>query len=219
MILPAVLVILVSTAMSSVNTVGLLAWYGMADIGLQGLLFLGLSLASLVLPLLLVNILRRTYPITTAKLAEDHASLAVLALAGFVVVAFQNVQLASFYPSGLLALALGMALRLLALHFARHKSLYGMDDYFSMAYPNIFLVILLASLTGNPATLELATWFLVPMFVLAPIDDWLIPRLQKSQSSHRLARYLHIGGFSEDKEGGDENTGYPGRAAQQASTD
>jgi len=193
MILPAVFAILVSTAMSSANTIGLLAWFGMKDLALQGILFIGLSLVSLAFPLLLVSVFRRTHPISTAKFAEDQGYLAVLALAAFVVVAFQNIQLASFYPNGVLAIALGVLLRLLSVRLARHKSLYGLDDYFAMSYPNIFLVILLASLTGNPVALELATWFLVPMFALAPLDDWLIPRLQKAQSHFRVADYLDIG--------------------------
>jgi|GEM_PF-336932 len=196
MILPAVFAILLSTAMSSANTIGLLAWFDMTDVALQGFLFVGLSLLSLVLPLLLVTFCRRIYPISTAKMAEDHAYLAVLFLATFVVVAFQNIKLESFFPNGLLAISLGMALRLLSLRLARHKSLYGLDDYFAMSYPNIFLVILLAILTNNPVALELATWFLVPMFALAPLDDWLTPRLQKAQSQFRLLSYLDIGMFT-----------------------
>ncbi len=200
MILPAVFAILLSTAMSAANTIGLLAWFGLADVALQGFLFVGLSILSLVLPLLLVTFFRRVYPISTAKLAEDQAYLAVFCLAAFVVMAFQNIKLDSFFPNGLLAIALGMAMRLLSLRLARHKSLYGLDDYFAMSYPNIFLVILLAVLTNHPVALELATWFLVPMFALAPLDDWLIKRLQKAQSQFRLLSYLDIGMFDHAQE-------------------
>jgi hypothetical protein len=164
----------------------------MSELTLQALIYAGLSIGSLVLPILLVYPMRRFYPITTAHFAENHASTAVIALAVFVVLAFQNIPLSSFFDSGLLALAIGLSLRLAAVRIARHLSLYGVDDYFSMSYPNIFLVILLGGLLGNAMIVELATWFLVPMFALAPLDDLLIRRMQDTQPQFDLTDYLRI---------------------------
>jgi len=192
MILPSVYIILLSTAMSAVNTTALLAWFGMSDLAFQALVFVGLSVSTLVLPMAVAYYMRSYHPIVTAKFAEDYAAVAVLALAFFVVLAFQNVHLDTFYPMGILAIGIGVALRLLAVRTARHRSLYGLDDYFSTSYPNIFLVILLANLVGNAAALDLATWFLVPMFMLAPMDDRLILRLQKAQPEFHLLKYLRI---------------------------
>lgn len=192
MILPGVHMILLSTAMSAATTIGLLSFFGMPNLAFEAFAFIGLSVCGLLLPMLVVNLMRREYPIATAKAAEDHASVAVLALALFVVFSFQNIELGSFLPSGLAAICLGLALRLLAVRVARHRSLYSLDDYFSMSYPNIFLVIILAELMGNMMILEMATWFLVPMFALAPLDDALIQRLQRIQPRFHLMSYLQI---------------------------
>ena len=89
-------------------------------------------------------------------------------------------------------MATGICLRLAAVRLSRRHSLYGIDDYFSLSYPNIFLVILLGEILGVPAIVELATWFLLPMFALAPLDDHLIRRLQDSQPSFGLLAYLRI---------------------------
>jgi len=192
MILPSVFIILLSTVISAFNTIALLWWFDMANLAFQALVFVGLSVSTLLIPMGIAFTLRRINPISTAKFAEDHASTAVVALALFVMLAFQNIDLATFYPTGFIALALGLALRLLAVRISRHRSLYGLDDYFSTSYPNIFLVILLANLVDNQIALELATWFLVPMFILAPLDDLLIQRLQKAQPEFSLRKYLRI---------------------------
>ena len=91
-------------------------------------------------------------------------------------------------------MAAGFALRLLAVGLARQGSLYAVDDYFSVGYPNIFLVIILAGLIGNQVVLEIATWFLVPMFALAPLDDLLLKRLHRATPNAKLMSYLRIDG-------------------------
>lgn len=192
MILPSVYMILLSTAMSLATTIGLLWFFGFSNLALQAFVYIGLSVFGLVLPMLAVYTLRKRFPIRTAKISEDHASTAVLALGVFVLCAFLNIELSSFFPHGIAAIALGVALRLAAVRMARHYSLFSLDEYFSMSYPNIFLVIILASLLGNGTIMELTTWFLVPMFVLAPLDDILIRRMQHFQPRFRLLSYLQI---------------------------
>ncbi len=194
MILPTVLVVLLSTAMSLANIILLLAFFGQSDLTVQAFMLVAVSSVSLLLPALLVHVPRPRFPIFVAKTAEDHAATAVLTLAVFVVLSFQQIALDSFYPNALIAFGLGIALRLVATRLARHQSLYGIDDYFSHSYPNIFLVIILAGLLDNTAVLELTTWFLVPMFGLAPLDDLLIRRLHRSQSDSKLMSYMRVGG-------------------------
>lgn len=208
MILPTVFVILLSTAMSAANTIALLAWFDMSEVASQAFVFVGLSVSTLLVPMLIAHFMRRRHPISTAKFAEDHGATAVLALALFVVLAFQNLDLRTLYPMGLVALAIGILLRLYSVRISRHGSLYGLDDYFSLSYPNIFLVILLAELVENDPALQLATWFLVPMFVLAPLDDRLILRLQKTQSTFKLRKYLRIHHGGDDAVTGDEPRPY-----------
>ncbi|WP_081999806.1 histidine phosphatase family protein [endosymbiont of unidentified scaly snail isolate Monju] len=191
-ILPTVLNILLTTVLCAVNLTVMLLFKGLSDFTLQAFSLAGLSLICLILPLFVAQIMRWRYPIWTAHAAENHAAGAVLSLALFVALAFQNIPLASADTLGLLALATGIALRLLALLLTRWRSLYSLDDYFSGAYPNIFLVILLANILDNPTILELATWFAVPMFILAPLDDLLITRLHARQPDSRLREYLRI---------------------------
>lgn len=192
MILPSVFAVVVSTGMSLANTILLLAFFGQSGLVLQASTLIAVSLFSLVLPAILVHLARQRFPIGVAKIADDHAALAVLALAVFVVLSFQQVTLESLYPNGIVAIGIGAGLRLLALGLARSGSLYGIDDYFSICYPNIFLVIILAGLLGNPVVLEFATWFLVAMFGLAPLDDRLLERLQRNQPQAKLMSYLRV---------------------------
>jgi broad specificity phosphatase PhoE/predicted Na+-dependent transporter len=192
LILPSVFVVVLSTAMSLANTILLLAYFEQSDLLFQAFMLVVVSLGSLVLPAALVHIARRRFPISVAKAAEDHAALAVLVLAVFVVLSFQRVSLESILPEGLIAIAAGIGLRLLAVGLARPGSLYAVDDYFSVSYPNIFLVIILAGLLGNQVVLEIATWFLVPMFALAPFDDLLLKRLHHATPNAKLMCYLRI---------------------------
>lgn len=90
------------------------------------------------------------------------------------------------------AILLGLALRLSALLLLRRNSLYSIDDYVSMSYPNIFLVILLASLLKVDELLHVSTWFLVPMFALAPVDEWLCRRINLSGHDVRLLSFLKV---------------------------
>ena len=192
MILPAMRVALLSTAMSLANIILLLGFFGQSDLTLQAFMLVIVSSAGLLIPALIVHVCRQRLPIFVAKAAEDHADVAVLALAVFVL-SFQQISLDSFYPNALIAVGLGITLRMVALRLARHKSLYGIDDYFSYSYPNIFLATILAGLLDNVTILEVTTWFPVPMFGLAPLDDLLIKRLYRSQSESKLMSYLRVG--------------------------
>lgn len=198
MILPSVLVVVLSTSMSLANIILLLAFFGQSDLQFQAFVLIAVSLGSLVLPAVIVHVARRRFPIGVAKAAEDHAALAVLLLAVFVVLSFQKVSLPSFFPLGLVAIAVGIALRFLAFNLARPLSIYIVDDYFSFSYPNIFLVIILAGMLQSPLVLELATWFLVPMFALAPLDDWLLKRMRHATTDVKLMSYLRINGHPID---------------------
>ncbi len=61
--------------------------------------------------------------------------------------------------AGLVAILLGLVLRVSAFLLLRRNSLYAIDDYVSMSYPNIFLVILLASLLEVDELLYVSSCF------------------------------------------------------------
>ena len=139
-----------------------------------------------------VSFLRVRFPVETATLAERNAAPAVLVLTLFVVLSFQSIRLDTFFPYGVVAMVLGVVLRISALLLLRRNSVYAIDDYVSMSYPNIFLVILLASLLKVDELLHVSTWFLVPMFALAPVDEWLCRRIELSGRDIQLLSFLKV---------------------------
>lgn len=191
-VLPTVYIILLSTATSTAIVFPLLQLYVLEELAGLVALLIALSVLGLLGPMAAVGFLRVRFPIETADLAERSAAPAVLLLTLFVILSFQSIHLDTFLPYGVVAILLGLALRLSALLLLRRNSLYSIDDYVSMSYPNIFLVILLASLLNIDALLHVSTWFLVPMFALAPVDEWLCRRIDLSGHDVRLLSFLKV---------------------------
>ena len=152
----------------------------------------GIAWATTLAPCAAARWLRRRTPIASATWAERQSYLAVVLLCVFVFVAAAQIDPAAFYPFGPIALALGVMIRIAARVCARDRSLFATDDYLAMAYPNIFLVIILAQMMGYTQLTQLATWFLIPMFLLSPIDARICRRLQSRSSANQLRRYLKI---------------------------
>lgn len=192
MVQPSVYMILLSTLVSAMVMYPLLASYHMTAMSSQAFLYVVISVLGLFLPLLAARWLRNRYPISSAKFAERNAATAVLLLTLFVMVSFQSIELASFWPYGVYAFGVALAMRLVAFLLARRNSRYAVDDFISMGYPNIFLVILLAEMLAVDPIAQLATWFLVPMFALAPLDDYLCRRLQKDARDPLLRSFLRV---------------------------
>lgn len=188
----SIYMLLLSTLISAVVIPGILTLYGYSSGSIHVIAYLGLSTLTLLAPLLLVIILRDMYPIATARFSERNASTAVLLLAAFVVFAFQHIDISTFMPAGLIAIAAGIAMRLTAVMLARHRRLYAIDDYVSMSYPNIFLIILLAEVLGDPQIKAVATWYLLPMFSLVAIDELFHRRLLRKQHRPHLKAFLGI---------------------------
>jgi len=189
---PSIYMLLLSTLISAAVIPGILTLYGYSAGSMHVIAYLGLSTLTLLAPLLLVMILRDLYPIATARFSERNASTAVLLLAGFVVLAFQHIDISTFMPAGLIAFAAGIAMRLTAVMLARHRRLYAIDDYVSMSYPNIFLIILLAEVLGDPQIKAVATWYLLPMFSLVAVDELFHKRLLRQQHKPHLKAFLGI---------------------------
>jgi broad specificity phosphatase PhoE/predicted permease len=192
MVQPSVYMILLSTLVSVVVIFCLLNIYGMAVMSYQALGYLSVSVVGLVMPLLIARWLRYKYPISTAKFAERNAAMAVILLSLFVTVSFLSIDLESFWPYGVYAIFFGLLIRITAFSFARQNSLYVIDDYVSMAYPNIFVVIIIAEMLNIEFLAQMATWFLVPMFALAPLDEILCQRLQRDTKDPQLLSFLRV---------------------------
>ncbi len=191
-VLPTVYMILLSTVVSTTVVLPLLQFYFKEQLAGLVALLVGLSALGLLGPLAAVAFLRVRYPIETVMLAERSAAPAVLVLTLFVILSFQSIQLNTFFPYGVAATLIGLVLRISALFLLRRNSLYSIDDYLSMSYPNIFLVILLASLLEVDELLYVSTWFLLPMFALAPLDERLCRRINLSGYDVRLLSFLRV---------------------------
>lgn len=192
MVHPSIYTIVLSTSVSSVVIYLLLDFHGISGLSLEVFSYIALSILGLFLPLGVARLLRAAYPIATAKLAERHGATAVLLLVLFIVLAFQSIDLASFWPYGVAAAGASLLIRIAAVFLARRDTLYAVDDYISMSYPNIFVVIVLAEMLDIAMVVQLATWFLVPMFALAPLDEFLCGRLQCSSEDTRLLAFLKV---------------------------
>lgn len=192
LILPSVYIVLLSTLLGAASTIVLLLLYGTQGIVTPLVAYIAIAGASLLLPLLAARFLRQHYPIGTARFAERNGALAVILLSLFVVLAFQRVDMTSFWIQGVWAFGIGLCLRAVAFLMARHNSLYAVDEYVAMANPNIFLVLLLASSLGLEALLPICAWFLLPMFALAPLDEWLTRRLNLAKTDARLLWFLRV---------------------------
>ncbi|MCP4995395.1 MAG: hypothetical protein GY934_16690, partial [Gammaproteobacteria bacterium] len=191
-VLPTAYTILGSTLMGALVIPPLLSIFGVIDVAGSALLLLLTSGSVLLIPLLLSYALRSLYPIGTARFAEHNAAVAVLLLVLFVFLSAHQLDLASFQSYGVYALIVGILLRIVAFGMARRGGLYAIDDYVAMSYPNVFLVIVLASLMHLNELSVFATWMLLPMFALAPVDHWLCMRFLAPAADGNLLDFLGI---------------------------
>lgn len=192
LVLPTAYAIVMTTLISGLTTFLLLATGSFSSLT-GSLVWLGVvSVAGLLIPSVIAQYFRYRYPIETASFVERNPALSILMLTLFIIVSFQTVELKSFWPYGVSAIVCAGLLRALAFGLARRDSIYAVDDYITMSYPNIFFVIALVSNIGAVELQAYATWFLVPMFALMPIDEWLALRLVVRRTDRRLYDFLKI---------------------------
>jgi hypothetical protein len=192
LVFPVAFMILISAAIGAVIMFPLLGLYGMPNLVWPAAWLTLISVVTLLVPLIIVLYLRREFPIETATLAERNSVWSTVLLTLFAVLAFQHVEVDSFWPFGAWAFGLGIVLRGVAYLLLRRRTLYAVDEYVAMSYPNIFFVIVLAFMIGVEDLLMIATWFLLPMFALAPVDEWICKRLGVKSEDRRLISFLGI---------------------------
>ncbi|TCR15891.1 histidine phosphatase family protein [Streptomyces sp. BK205] len=120
----------------------------------------------------LVKRLRERSPIRTAKYGERNGYVAVLLLTAFIVLVCLKLDLNGFTSYAPTAAAIAVGLRLVATLLKRRRHVQTLDDYTAMTYPNVFVVVIIAALTGNGPLEQVAIWTLLPMFVLSFFDSW-----------------------------------------------
>lgn len=191
-VLPTAYTILGSTLVAALFIPLLLSLLGVTDIAGSVFVLLIASGSVLLIPIALSWIMRSVNPIKTARFAEHNAAAAVLLIVLFIFLSALRLDLDSFNSYGLYALITGIVLRIVAFAMARRGSLYAIDDYVAMSYPNLLLVIVLASLLQMNELSIFATWLLLPMFALAPVDQWLSKRFLAPSSEGGLLNFLGI---------------------------
>lgn len=141
---------------------------------------------------LIVRYLRRRTPIRTAKFGERNAWVAVILLTAFAALSATDVPLSSIDSYGLVAVGIMISLRLVSRLLTRHRAVQSIDDYVSMSYPNIFVVVVTAMLTGDAELSSIATWCLLPMFVFSFFDSWYTLRLAIPPEDPRWRKALNL---------------------------
>lgn len=194
LILPAAAQTVVSALLGALAVPLLSLHLAPDEILLVSAVWIGVTAAAIFLPMLVVAALRLRHPIQTAHFGEHHGAWAVVTLCVFVLLACQKIQLDTFFASGWPAVATGTALRLFSLMLARRKEMYGVDDYLGGAFPNVFVVVVVADILRLPELAATAVWFLLPMFLLTPLDEWLCRRWLYPAQEACLTRFLRIEG-------------------------
>lgn len=120
----------------------------------------------------LVRQLRQRSPIRTAKFGERNGYVAVLLLTAFIILVTLKLDLNGFTAYAPAAAGIAVGLRLIATLRKRRRHVQTLDDYIAMTYPNVFVVVIIAALTGNVALEQVAIWTLLPMFALSFFDSW-----------------------------------------------
>lgn len=198
MVHPAVGTMLRSTLIGTVAVLFLVGiffdWNAAAPIAL-------VAVSSIGLPCAVAFLMRKFRPITAANFAERQAAWPVILLAVFVGMSCAQLNLSDLFTTGALAVGLSLVLRMLSASLTRWSSCVAPDDYLSLGFPNLFLLVVLGQILGLPELTSFAAWLLVPMFLLAPVDVWLCRRFAaKGAGDRTLLKYLglgHSGGMDE----------------------
>ncbi|MEU4541550.1 histidine phosphatase family protein [Streptosporangium sp. NPDC023825] len=140
----------------------------------------------------LVRWLRRRSPIRTATFGERNGYVAVLLLTAFIVLVCLKLDLTGFTTYGPMALGIAIGLRLVAALLKRRRHVQTLDDYTAMTYPNVFVVVIIAALTGDTPLEQVAIWTLLPMFVLSFFDSWYAKFLVVARDDTRWPAVLGI---------------------------
>ncbi|WP_174247252.1 histidine phosphatase family protein [Arcobacter sp. LA11] len=146
---------------------------------------------SLLIPYLFILQARKLKPIRTAKIGERYAFLSILLISIFIILVSMSLGPISFVKI-LIATAIAVGLRVIAAIFSLSSHINSLDTYISMAYPNIFLIIVIASMIGHSLIEEIAILFLLPMFLLSIFDNWYSKFFYIQTNDTRLHSILNI---------------------------
>ena len=155
------------------------------------------AFSAIGLPCLLAVWMRKLKPITAANFSERQAAWPVILLAVFVGMSCCQLDLSELFTTGVRAFVFSLVLRMLSAAMTRWSSCVAPDDYLSLGFPNLFLLVVLGQILGLPEVTSFAGWLLVPMFLLNPVDVWLCRRFAaKDADNPTLREYLGLSSTS-----------------------
>ncbi|SDH46127.1 Broad specificity phosphatase PhoE [Lentzea fradiae] len=192
MIVPAFAHVMLSSLAAAVSFSAVLSVVLDRNVVLAVALSVLASTGTVLFSYAVVKQLRRRSPIRTAKFGERNAYVAVLLLTAFIVLVSLSLDLSTFPTYGLAAVGVAVALRLISLALTRRRDLQGLDDYVAMTYPNVFVVVIIAVLTGHADLATLAIWSLLPTFALSFFDSWYARRVVVDATDERWLTELRI---------------------------
>ncbi|MEU6593235.1 histidine phosphatase family protein [Streptomyces sp. NPDC046881] len=172
MIMPTFAQVLLSSLAATVSFSTVLALTLREDVAPAVAISAATSTGVVAAAYLLVRRLRERSPVRTAKYGERNGYVAVLLLTAFIVLVCLKLDLDGFPRYAPTAVGIAVALRLVAALLKRRRHVQTLDDYTAMTYPNVFVVVIIAALTGRTALEQVAIWTLLPMFVLSFFDSW-----------------------------------------------
>lgn len=172
MIMPTFAQVLLSSLAATVSFSAVLALTLREDVAPAIAISAATSTGIVTAAYVLVKRLRERSPIRTAKYGERNGYMAVLLLTAFIVLVCLKLDLDGFTTYAPTAVGIAVGLRLVAALLKRRRHVQTLDDYTAMTYPNVFVVVIIAALTGNGPLEQVAIWTLLPMFLLSFFDSW-----------------------------------------------
>ncbi|MFD4545719.1 histidine phosphatase family protein [Streptomyces sp. NPDC058466] len=172
MIMPTFAQVLLSSLAATVSFSAVLALTLREDVAPAVAISAATSTGIVTAAYVLVKRLRERSPIRTAKYGERNGYVAVLLLTAFIVLVCLKLDLDGFTTYAPTAVGIAVGVRLVAALLKRRRHVQTLDDYTAMTYPNVFVVVIIAALTGNGPLEQVAIWTLLPMFLLSFFDSW-----------------------------------------------
>ena len=172
MIMPTFAQVLLSSLAATASFSAVLALTLREDVAPTIAISAATSTGAVTAAYVLVKRLRERSPIRTAKYGERNGYVAVLLLTAFIVLVCLKLDLDGFTTYAPTAVGIAVGLRLVAALLKRRRHVQTLDDYTAMTYPNVFVVVIIAALTGNEPLEQVAIWTLLPMFLLSFFDSW-----------------------------------------------
>ena len=161
------------------------------DILFISILCILLFTISVLIPYLFILLVRQKKPIKTAKIGERQSYISVILISFFILLVSLDLKATSI-DNLILVFFLAIALRILARIFASSNKINALDIYISMSYPNVFLIVLISKMINLPLLEEIATLFLIPMFLLSIFDIWYSKKFYIQAKDEKLLQVLSI---------------------------